>query len=73
MGAQENCTAASRTDTVGKVFIVTQGMRRCLICNQVFTRQASVDTRTWCAGRRSAHSWLTFATDLLEAHFRTAD
>jgi hypothetical protein len=41
MDAQENCTAAFRKDTVGKVFIVTQGMRRCLICNQVFTRQAS--------------------------------
>lgn len=38
MVAQEACTAAVRTDHFGKVFIAIQGMRNCLVCDQVFTR-----------------------------------
>lgn len=32
---------AVRTDQVGKVFILIHGNGKCLICDQVFTRQGS--------------------------------
>ena len=42
MDAEENRTVAFRTDTVGKVFIVfVNGTRRCLVCERLFTRDAS--------------------------------
>jgi|HubBroStandDraft_6_1064221.scaffolds.fasta_scaffold361942_2 hypothetical protein len=42
MGAQENCTAVFRTDTVGKLFSVfVYGTRRCLVCERLFTHDAS--------------------------------
>ena len=42
MPARENCNATFRTDTVGKVFIVfVNGTRRCLVCERLFTRDAS--------------------------------
>lgn len=42
MGAQDNCTVAFRTDRIGKVFIVfVNGTRRCLVCERLFTRDAS--------------------------------
>lgn len=38
------------TDQVGKVFVVVQGMRRCLICEGMFTRQAAAKhAMTICA------------------------
>jgi hypothetical protein len=47
MGAQENCTAVFRTDTVGKVFrVFVNGTRRCLVCERLFTHDAS---REHCA------------------------
>ena len=37
-------TGSTRTDQIGKVFIVVgQNVRRCLICEQVFTRRASAE------------------------------
>ena len=46
MDAQENCTVAFRTDRHGKVFkVLAAGVRKCLICEQVFTRQACARTR----------------------------
>jgi hypothetical protein len=42
MGAQENCTAVFCTDTVGKVFkVFVNGTFRCLVCERLFTRDAS--------------------------------
>ncbi len=37
------------SEQVGKVFIVTHGMRQCLICDGIFTpREASDHTVTFC-------------------------
>ena len=33
----------SRTEVVGKLFVVVNGMRRCLICDRVFTREAAAE------------------------------
>jgi hypothetical protein len=42
MGAQENCTAVVRTDAVGKLFrVFVYGTFRCLVCERLFTRDAS--------------------------------
>jgi hypothetical protein len=46
MVAQKACTAAIRTDQVGKVFVAIQGMRRCIVCDQVFTRPESAEHAT---------------------------
>jgi hypothetical protein len=50
MIAQKACTAAVRTDQVGEVFIAIQGMRGCLVCDQIFTRPESAEHRPWSAG-----------------------
>jgi hypothetical protein len=34
---------SARTDQVGKVFVVGQDVRKCLVCEQVFTRRASAE------------------------------
>ena len=37
-------TGSIRSDQIGKVFIViSQSMRRCLVCEQFFTRRASAE------------------------------
>ena len=42
MDARENCNANLPTDQVGKVFIMfVYGTRRCLVCERLFTRDAS--------------------------------
>src|SRR5580658_9989487 len=43
MTQRKACTAAVRTDQTGEVFVVLaiQGMRRCFICDQVFSREES--------------------------------
>jgi len=42
MDARENCNATFPRDRVGKVFIVfVNGTRRCLVCEQLFTWDAS--------------------------------
>jgi hypothetical protein len=41
MIARKTCTATFHTEHVGKVFIAIQGMRRCLICDQLFSREES--------------------------------
>ena len=47
MDAKENCTLVFRTDTVGKVFkVFVNGTFRCLVCERLFTRDAS---REHCA------------------------
>ena len=47
MGTQQNRTAIFRTDTVGKLFSVfVYGTRRCLVCERLFTHDAS---REHCA------------------------
>jgi hypothetical protein len=35
--------AVAQADRTGKVFFVNQGMRKCLICERVFTREASAE------------------------------
>jgi hypothetical protein len=38
---------STRTDQIGKVFIVVgQDVRRCLVCEQLFTRRASAEHAT---------------------------
>jgi hypothetical protein len=40
-------TGSTRSDQIGKVFIVVgQDVRRCLICEQFFTRRASAEHAT---------------------------
>jgi hypothetical protein len=42
MDAQENCDATLSTDQVGKVFIMfVHGTSRCLVCERLFTHDAS--------------------------------
>jgi hypothetical protein len=37
-------TGSTRTDQVGKVFVVvSQRVRRCLVCEELFTRRASAE------------------------------
>jgi hypothetical protein len=38
--------AMAQADRTGKVFFVNQGMRKCLICERVFTREASAEHST---------------------------
>jgi len=39
-----NGSAPTRTDQIGKVFnVVGQNLRECLVCEQFFTRQASLE------------------------------
>jgi hypothetical protein len=35
------CTRASTADQSGKVFTVEQGMRRCMVCEELFTRDSA--------------------------------
>jgi hypothetical protein len=46
-------TGSVRSDQIGKVFIVVgQGVRQCLICEQLFTRRASADhAKVACSSR----------------------
>jgi hypothetical protein len=40
----ERGAACARTDQVGKVFVVVgQRVRKCLVCEELFTRQASAE------------------------------
>lgn len=42
MAVSKTFSAATRTDQIGKVFkVLAAGVRECLICEQVFTRQDS--------------------------------
>lgn len=43
------------SEQVGKVFIVTHGMRQCLICNALFTREGSAKhAGTTCFPKRQS-------------------
>jgi hypothetical protein len=63
------CARTSTADQSGKVFRVEQGMRRCMVCEELFTRQAAAEHATLaCWPRkqfgsqygRSAHEQLSF-------------
>ncbi len=43
MAAIKTSAAVIRTDRTGKVFVVHQGMRTCLVCERRFSRQASAE------------------------------
>jgi len=43
MSLFRTCPRTNRTDRTGKVFVVNQGMRTCLVCNQEFSRQESAE------------------------------
>jgi hypothetical protein len=54
----------TRIETVGKVFVVICGMRRCLICDEMFTpAQAATHATTPCYPEKKSvllwrsHSW----------------
>ncbi len=43
----ERGAACARTDQVGKVFVVVgQRVRKCLVCEELFTRRASAEHAT---------------------------
>ena len=59
MDARENCNVTFPTDQVGKVFIVfVHGTRRCLICERLFTRDASRAHSEVSCNPSVADSWL---------------
>ena len=43
MSQCDPCLATNRTDRTGKVFIVNNGTRVCLICQQEFSPRASAE------------------------------
>lgn len=43
MSTLRTCPATNCTDRTGKVFIVNQGMRTCLVCEQRVSRQESAE------------------------------
>lgn len=59
------CAAAFPTDQVGKVFIVLaiQGMRRCLVCDHVFTRPESAEHANVVYWPEKRSSWLISAPE----------
>jgi hypothetical protein len=42
----ERGAACARTDQVGKVFVVVGQVRKCLVCEELFTRRAASEHAT---------------------------
>ena len=47
------CARVRTADQSGKVFRVEQGMRRCMVCEELFTRDSAAQHANVACGRRS--------------------
>ena len=48
----------TQIESVGKVFLVVRGMRRCLICDSLFTRRGAAEHAGTLCGLSGRDSWM---------------